>query len=284
MSSDPEKIIAGITKVASLPAVAVKFNEAIQNPMTTNQDLENIISEDSALVTRILRIANSAMFNFPSKIDTVSKAITIIGQQQVHDIILGCSIVNVFGNIDQNLIDMEQFWRHNLAVGAAARVIASIRRESNIERFFIAGLLHDLGRLVLLAERSQKMNEVMEACRDGKDFIYKQEKEVLGFDHSLIGAMLLKQWKLPPVLVNAVRYHHFPSLSQGYTVEAGIVHIADIVVHALGYGTSGEKYVPTIDNKVWEYVALDVEHVSIILEQLHVQYMEAVKYILDKDE
>ena len=284
MISDAEKIIAGLTKVASLPAVAIKFNEAIQNPMTSNQDLENIISEDSALASRLLRIANSAMFNFPAKIDTVSKAITIIGQQQVHDIILGCSIVKVFGDIDQSLIDMEQFWRHNLAVGAAARVIASIRREPNIERLFIAGLLHDLGRLVLLAERSQKMHQVITKTIEDKSFIYLQEKEVFGFDHSLIGALLLKKWNLPPVLINAVRYHHTPSHSQGYMVEAGIVHLADIIVHALGFGNSGESYVPRIDDKLWDFINLDIGHVSQIIEQLQVQYREAVKLIIDKDD
>lgn len=284
MNVNPEKIIAGLTRVAALPAVALKFSEAIQNPMTTNQDLENIISEDSALASRVLRIANSAMFNFPSKIDTISKAISIIGQQQIHDIILSCSIIKVFGEIDQNLIDMEQFWRHNLAVGAASRVIAAMRRENNIERFFIAGLLHDIGRLVLLAERTQKMNAVFESCRDGKGFIFSEEKTVFGFDHAYLGALLLKKWQLPAILVNAVQYHHTPSLSPGFKNEAGIVHVADIIAHALNYGSSGEHYVPMIDKKVWEFIDIDIDNLDMILEQVYVQYNEAVKYILNDEE
>lgn len=284
INSDPEKIIAGLTKVAALPAVALKFSEAIQNPMTTNQDLENIISEDSALASRVLRISNSAMFNFPSKIDTVSKAISIIGQQQVHDIILACSLIKIFGQIDQDLIDMEQFWRHNLAVAAASRVIAAIRRENNIERFFIAGLLHDIGRLVLLSERTSKMNVVLESCRDDEKFIYAEEKNIFGFDHAYLGALLLKKWQLPAILANAVQYHHSPSLSSGFTIEAGIVHVADIIAHALNYGASGEHYVPMIDAKVWGSIDIDINNLDMILEQVHVQYNEAVKYILHDEE
>jgi len=116
---DAERIVTNVLKVAALPAVAMKFSEAIQNPLTSNKDLENIVSEDSALAAKVLMIANSALFNFPSKIDTISKAITIIGQKQLSDIILSCSIVAMFKDIPQDVIDMDMFWKHSIAVATA---------------------------------------------------------------------------------------------------------------------------------------------------------------------
>jgi HD-like signal output (HDOD) protein len=110
--------------------------------------------------------------------------------------------------------------------------------------------------------------------------MHKVEQEVLGFDHAKLGAMLLKKWKLPEEIVTAVYYHHMPSISSGDIVNSGIIHIADIISHALQYGSSGEKFVPTLNEKAWNALGLDVDIVSPVIEQLNVQHNEAVKYIL----
>ena len=280
MSLDAEKIIANVLKVAALPAVALKFSEAIKNPLTSNQDLENIVSEDSALAAKVLMIANSALFNFPSKIDTISKAITIIGHKQLSDIILSCSIVAMFKEIPQDVIDMDMFWRHSIAVATASRIIATARREQNIERFFTAGLLHDIGKLIIFVEAPKYALEVVSMCKEKNELMHKIEKEVLGFDHAKLGAMLLKKWKLPEDVVAAVYYHHMPSISSGDIIGPSIVHVSDIITHALEFGSSGEEFVPTLNVKAWEALHLDVDILSSTIEQLNVQHSEAVKFIL----
>lgn len=280
MALDAEKIIANVLKVAALPAVALKFSEAIKNPLTSNQDLENIVSEDSALAAKVLMIANSALFNFPSKIDTISKAITIIGHKQLSDIILSCSIVAMFKEIPQDVIDMDMFWRHSIAVATASRIIATARREQNIERFFTAGLLHDIGKLIIFVEAPKYALEVVSMCKEKNELMHKIEKEVLGFDHAKLGAMLLKKWKLPEDVVAAVYYHHMPSISSGDIIGPSIVHVSDIITHALEFGSSGEEFVPTLNVKAWEALHLDVDILSSTIEQLNVQHSEAVKFIL----
>ena len=140
MALDAEQVVTKVLKVAALPAVAIKFSEAIKDPLTSNQVLENIISEDTAIAAKVLMIANSALFNFPSKIDSISKAITIIGQKQMSQIILSCSIVGMFKDIPQDVIDMNMFWQHSIAVATASRILATYRREQNIEKYFAAGL------------------------------------------------------------------------------------------------------------------------------------------------
>lgn len=280
MALDAERIVTNVLKVAALPAVALKFSEAIKNPLTSNQDLENIVSEDSALAAKVLMIANSALFNFPSKIDTISKAITIIGHKQLSEIILSCSIVAMFKDIPQDVIDMDKFWRHSIAVATTARILASSRREQNIEKFFTAGLLHDIGKLILFIEAPKYIKEVLDKSAESNSLMHKVEQEVLGFDHAKLGAMLLKKWKLPEEIVSSVHYHHMPSISSGNIVNPAIIHISDIISHALAYGSSGEKFVPTLNEKAWNALGLDVEIISPVIDQLSVQHKEVIKYIL----
>lgn len=267
-------------KVAALPAVAMKFSEAIKNPATSNNDLEKIVSEDSALSAKVLMIANSALFNFPSKIDTISKAITIVGHKQLSEIILSCSIVAMFKGIPQNVIDMDHFWRHSIAVATASRILAAYRHEQNIEKFFTAGLLHDIGKLILFVEAPKYAYAVISKCEETKELMHKVEKKVIGFDHAKLGSMLLKKWKLPEEVTSSVCYHHMPSIAAGDSLGASIIHVADIMVHALKLGASGEEFVPTLNEKAWLALGLDVEVLDLAVEQLHVQHSEAVKFIL----
>lgn len=280
MALDAERIVTNVLKVAALPAVAIKFSEAIKNPLTSNQDLEKIVSEDSALAAKVLMISNSALFNFPSKIDTISKAITIIGHKQLSEIILSCSIVAMFKDIPQNVIDMDMFWRHSIAVATAARILAAARREQNIEKYFTSGLLHDIGKLIIFVEAPKYALEIITRCAETNELMHKVEKTVLGFDHAKLGAMLLKKWKLPDEVVSSVYYHHMPSVSSGDIVSPGIIHIADIISHSLEFGSSGEKFIPTLNEKAWSALDLDVDILSSVIEQLNVQHSEAVKFIL----
>lgn len=280
MALDAERIITNVLKVAALPAVAIKFSEAIKDPSTSNQDLENIVSEDSALAAKVLMISNSALFNFPSKIDTISKAVTIIGHKQLSEIILSCSVVAMFKDIPQEVIDMDMFWRHSIAVATTSRILAAYRHEQNIEKFFTAGLLHDIGKLILFVEAPKYMNKVIKKQKETNELMHKIEKDIMGFDHAKLGSMLLKKWKLPDDLVTSVYYHHMPSVFSGDIVGPSIVHIADIISHSVQFGSSGEMFVPTLNEKAWKALALDIDILSLVIEQLNVQHSEAVKFIL----
>ena len=190
MALDAEKIVTNVLKVAVLPAVALKFSEAIKDPLTSNNDLEKIVSEDSALAAKVLMISNSALFNFPSKIDTISKAITIIGHKQLSEIILSCSIVAMFKDIPQDVIDMDMFWRHSISVATVSRILASSRREQNIESFFTAGLLHDIGHLVMFKRIPELAKKALVDSIDKPEEpdLYLSEREIIGYDHASVGA------------------------------------------------------------------------------------------------
>lgn len=278
---DPAAIVRGLTKVASLPTIFVKLDETINSPRSTNKDLARVISEDTAMAARLLRIANSAMYNFPARVDTVSHAITVIGINQLRDLVLACSVIRMFDNLSESLVSMESFWRHSIGCGIAARVLAGLRREANIERYFVTGLLHDIGRLIMFTELTREYPIVMAEREKNPALLYKIEQEMLGFDHAKLGGLLLQAWQLPERLAEAVAFHHAPTKAKKFPTEAAVIHVADVIANALRLGSSGEKYVPPINEQAWETTTLPATAVATIVEQLEVQYNDAVTFILN---
>lgn len=277
---DPALIVRGLTKVASLPMIFVKLDEAINSPRSTNKDLARIISEDSAMAARLLRIANSAMYNFPARVDTVSHAITVIGINQLRDLVLACSVIRMFDNLPESAVSMDSFWRHSVACGIAARVLAGLRREPNIERYFVTGLLHDIGRLIMFTELTREYPRVMAEREASSELLFKIEQNLLGFDHAKLGGLLLQAWQLPERLAEAVACHHAPSKAKKFPVEAAVIHVADVIANALRLGSSGEKFVPPIAEQAWEITGLPTSAISSVVEQLELQYNDAVTFIL----
>ncbi|MDH3327069.1 MAG: HDOD domain-containing protein [Gammaproteobacteria bacterium] len=280
MKHDPIALVQGITKVASLPTIYIKLEDAIKKPGVTNRQLTQIINEDAAMAARLLRIANSAFYGFPSKVDTVTQAISIIGVNQLRDLLLACSMVSVFENIPDDLVSMESFWRHSIACGVISRVLASLRHENNVERFFVAGLLHDIGRLVFYMLRPKEMSSALKNAAERGVLLYSLEKEMFGFDHAKIGGLLLKTWRLPPPLVESTAYHHKPLHAKRYVLDACIVHVADVMANALSKGSSGENKTPPLMDEAWEIVGLPSDAIDCVIDKFQLQYNVTVNFIL----
>jgi HD-like signal output (HDOD) protein len=280
MDANPRDLLRGYVEVSSLPMIHVRLEEAINNPKKSMADIARIIREDPGLTARLLRIVNSAFYNFPSRVETISQAVTIVGTQQLSALALATSVMNLFSGIPEDLVNMDSFWRHSVGCGLAARVVATYRRESNPERFFVAGMLHDIGRLVLYTKISEQARDAIVTAKDGKELLYESEREVLGFTHAVVGGLLLQTWKLPPTLEEVVMYHHNPRAATRYPVETAIIHVADIIAHAMDLGSSGEKFVPPLDGEAWESLGIEVSLIPAIEEQVDRLYKEMVGVIL----
>ena len=277
---DPAMLVRGVINVASLPTIYTKLSEAIADPRKNNKDFTKIINEDTAMAARLLRIANSALYNFPSKVDTVTHAITIIGTNQLRDLVLACSVIKLFQNVPEDLCTMESFWRHSVACGVCARVLAGLRREQNVERFFVAGLLHDIGRLIMFSELSQQMNEAYLYRKEQRCLLFQAEREIAGFDHATLGGLLLKAWQLPARLEEAVTFHHAPHKAKKFPQDAAILHVADILAHALQLGSAGENCVPPLAPNAWEQIDLPISVIGTVMGKAQIQYNDAVSFIL----
>ena len=198
---------------------------------------------------------------------------------QLRDLALATTVVNQFKGISKKLINMEKFWLHSVATGLTARVIAIYRRESNADRFYLMGMLHDLGRLLLLLNLPGSIQTIMEEYEQGGT-MYEVESNVLGFDHAAAAGQLMKAWQLPEMLQEAVEYHHKPEQAPHYPLAASIVHVADFIAHGMELGSCGERYVPPLSPKAWEQLEFQPNLLPSLMEQVDRQVKEAVEIFL----
>ncbi len=249
-------LIKGDLQFSTPPFVFLKLNTVINNPLSSVLEMGMIISEDQSLTASILRLANSPFFAFPSTVETVTQAVTIIGTQQILDIVLATSIVKLFKGIPEDLIEVGEFWRHSLGCGVIARIIAIYKREPNVERFFVAGILHDIGRLIICTKIPEMFKEVVLNCRERAELLFIGERKDIGFDHAEMGDVLLDEWKIPLSLREIVACHHYPLRAKHFPTGAAIVHTAEFITHAMQFGSSGDPYLPPMNTKAWELLGI----------------------------
>lgn len=253
---DVKKMIAhkGI-KLPEMPSTAFELNEVVADPFASVHSIAEVVNKSPSLAALLLRIVNSSFYGFPSKIDSVSRAVTLIGTREITGLALGISIVNAFKDIPKDILDMSSFLRHSIACGIISRILAAKKNIPQTEQLFVSGLLHDIGRLIIYQYFPDQAKTLLNLGATSDKLLYELENSYLGGKHTLIGKYLLKTWKLPFELENNVFYHHNPSAAH-HPVKATIVHLADIMVNALGLGSSGERFVPPLDYKAWDNLGI----------------------------
>ncbi len=280
--SRPQDLISEEDEIIfSLPKIYFELQKALNDPDKTFQDLGDIISFDPALSARLLKIVNSPFYGFPSKIETISHAISIIGMDQLTDLALATLVIDQFRGIPNSLFNMEKFWRHSMACGVVARSIAEFRGEKNVERFYLAGVLHDIGRLVIFKKESTLARDAFYRSKERQENIYLSERDLMGFDHADVGRELLKAWQLPPRLVEAVGCHHQPEAAKQFPVDAAIIHTSDYIVHVLQAGSDAEFSEPQLYPKSWEIIGLSPDDFEFMKDKVIQQYQGIVGMFFD---
>jgi HD-like signal output (HDOD) protein len=254
-----------------IPSVVFELNEVIANPMSSADHIAQVVNRSPSLTALLLKIVNSSFYGFPSKIDKVSHAVTLIGTREISGLALGISILSIFKNIPKEMIDMYSFLKHSLACGILSRILAAQKNFGQTEQLFVSGLLHDLGRLILYLYFPDESRNILSRSRNNNKLLFEEEQNHLGCDHAEVGKQLMEQWKLPLILENNVLYHHNPSEAQ-QPIPATIVHLADIIVNSLGIGSSGEKFVPPLDCEAWENLNLPPSSFDTVIGQATHQF------------
>jgi HD-like signal output (HDOD) protein len=279
VSGGVSSLLRGGTAIPGFPVVYARLVQVLANPRASASQVADVLGEDTALTGRLLRLVNSAFYAFPHPVETVSRAVLVVGTQQIRDLALATSVMTMFPRLPGDLVDPEAFWRHSVAAGVAARVLATCRREPNVERFFVAGILHDIGWLLLCVKRPDAAREVLRRRQAEDSSRVQCERAILGFDHAAVGGALLEAWRLPAVLGEAVLCHHEPGQALRHPTEAAVLHIADIVAHALEADEPGEDAVPPLDPEAWNRVGLAPVTWEIVLEQSERQMKDALEVI-----
>ncbi len=256
----PMSIIESDPKLTSLPDVFVRINEVLNDAHSTAREAADAIGKDTSLSTKLLKLVNSAFYGFPVKVDTLSRAVTLIGSRQLTTLALGISVIALFKDLPGGLVDMRSFWKHSIACGVIASTLAD-PEGGEVERLFVAGLLHDMGRLVLYRNLPRHAAHVLARARCEGILLREAERACLGFDHATLAGMLLRKWRFPESLEKAVRHHH-GGLAHMSMPTPATVHVADAMTGALGIGSSGEVYAPPLSPAAWGAVGLSPERLA----------------------
>jgi HD-like signal output (HDOD) protein len=279
---DIQELFSSSVQIPSLPDVYYEFKEAMDDPEGSFEEISNIIATDLGLTARLLRIVNSAYFGFPSQIETISHAIGVVGLEQLNNLVISTVIMERFKGIPDSVMNMDSFWRHSIACGLAAKIISSHKEEDNTEKYFVAGMLHDIGRLIIAMAAPFNILSVFMRCKSENIPLQEAEKDVLGFTHADVGKHLLKTWGLPVFHQESVGNHHEPDTKSNFSKEASIIHVADHIVNNLELGDSGESPFPSpMHPAAWETLRLPA---GITMERLnkevHKQFNATVQVFL----
>ncbi|MCW9014090.1 MAG: HDOD domain-containing protein [Gammaproteobacteria bacterium] len=257
MTKKPEDLVKGVIKLISLPEIFIRVNQVMENPNHNAKQLGDVIGHDPALTARILRIVNSAYYSLVAKVELVSRAVSVIGEDDLKNLVLATSAVDTFKRMPNQLVDIDLFWRHSIHTGIVSRLLS---RHCNIlhgERLFVAGMLHDIGKLILYFKEPELSQEVLLKAAESDGVLYRAEKEIIGFTHADVGAALIEAWQLADTLKDVIGHHHTPLKAKKYPTETAIVHIANCVVNAIGPDTEINEHL--LDN----YPAFEPETLNI---------------------
>ncbi len=275
-----KKIVDRIQGLPSLPSTLTSINQMVLNTKTSPKEVAQLISSDPALTSKVLRIVNSTFYGFPNRIATITHAIVILGFNTIKSIVLSSSIFDVFQrNSDAVDFDRTEFWRHSVGCGAAARALGHRLNYPAAEELFIAGLLHDIGKIVLDQFLAAQFQEALRMAKERPCLLVQAEAEVFGFTHADVGSLLFEKWNLSKGLVQTTRFHHNPGLAGDSLKLAAIVHVADILVRALRFGNGGDEKIPIVSDSAWAALALEESEFDALLRQTRAEIEKATVFL-----
>ncbi len=248
-----------IDKMPSLSTTVTKVLEICNNPASSPNDLNRVISLDPVLTGQVLKLINSAYYSIPNRITSLTRAIIMLGLNTVKNLVLATSVLASFKGIKAlQSLSIDQFWAHCLCVGVTAKLIAKARKISTMEQeeFFVAGLLHDLGKLPMMAVYTDHYEKAIERAAEEKRSLFQLEKELIGYDHCQIGHLIADKWKLDADMQNAIAHHHQPfEANFDESVIVTSASLANQLAHCFHIGDAGNHH---SDNQLLDDLSMRV--------------------------
>jgi len=274
------KLVERVQGLPTLPSMLNNINQMILNPRTSAKEIAQVISSDPALTSKTLRVVNSSFYGFPNRITTITHAIVILGFNTIKSIVLSSTIFDVFRRtVKPGDFDRTEFWKHSIGCGAAAKVIGRRLNYPMLEELFIAGLLHDVGKIVMDQFLPDKFVEVLNLVRSRDILIVEAEAQILGATHADVGAWLFEKWNLSKGLVETTRCHHNPALASDSQKFAEIIHVSDILVRAIRFGNGGDNKIPALHEGAWRSLGLQETGLDDLLSQTGQEIEKAMIFL-----
>lgn len=281
---DAIELVENVSGLVTLPDVYVRISRAIESPKSSSGDIAKAVSQDASFTVRLLKLANSALYSCPAKVDTVVKAITLIGIAQVRNLTLSMSVARSFAGLSNDLVSMENFWKHSVLCALCARHLAGeMRRRCDPDAMFTAGLLHDIGELIIFNRLPDKASEALTMVLDSEEqlSIHGAEQSVMGFDHSTVGGLLAKRWNLPSVLEECIAYHHDIGSARQHPREVALIHIANVCALMAEVDSLDPTDVEPIDPLALERTELGPEAIEGAVRRAQTELHEVQQLFVD---
>ena len=273
-----DAMVDEVEELLSLPDAAIQLNALLIDPDVTTTQIADVVSLDPALAARVLRAVNSAYFGLRSRVDTISKAITMIGTSELHSLVLATSAAQAFKNISCKLIDMETFWQHSVRAALAARGFSESCLSRHRERVFLAALMHDIGKLVLYHQLPGESTRILEAVKAGQ-VQEDVELSVLGYTHADVGAALLERWNLPASLAVPVRYHHRYAEAPEFTKESALIYLGSEVAHLMEAERTAEAPVLAHADEAWAQAGCLSSELQEVMIDVDMHWLQVIEII-----
>ncbi|MEJ2397615.1 MAG: HDOD domain-containing protein [Gammaproteobacteria bacterium] len=276
MALTAQALVEDIGTLVSLPEVVLRISEMVNDDQMGAADVDRVIGQDPGLAMRLLKIANSPMYGSMRQIDSISRAVAIIGTRQIRDIVISTTAAKVFEGIPNDLISVADFWHHSLYCALLARALAEQTKMANADTLFTAGLLHDIGHLIMLNRIPQEeLAAIMltvqgEASRD----LIDADRELLGFDHTEVGAHLAREWHLPEVIVECIAYHHQPAQAKDYGSAVAHIHIANAIASLPYSDIPAAEDMQRIGPEAWDMAGLRPDDIGAAVQAVQAQIGE----------
>lgn len=266
---DLKAVVDRIEELPTLPQVAARIMRLIDDPATSAQDIHKVMSRDQALAGKMLKLVNSAFYSLPHKVSNLNQAIVLLGFNTIKSLALSVSVFGVFGKArGGGKFDRELFWRHAVGSACIYRVLARKAKALDPETAFVAGLLHDIGKLVLDQYAAEELSRIIDEAARRKCAFVDAERALFGTDHGAIGAWLVERWGFPDVLAHWVRDHHAPGL-EGKDPRFAISAFSDYLCKVKGIAASGSYDEAVLNKDAWACLTLEKADLPPIIQEVN---------------
>jgi len=268
--------------LVTLPAVYAQLKAVLDDPDYSMADVVEVVSNDPGITAKLLNLANSAYFGLATKIDTVSRAVSMLGTQEVHDLVLATSVVQSFAGMKNEVMDMQRFWRKSVVCAIAAKELALRCNVLDSDRVFVAGLLRDIGHLFIYQQYPQLAMQAQQLFLARGIPLFQAERSLLGTDYAEVGAEAMRRWNLPETLWEPAQFHVDPGSHGDSGLHTCLVHIAGVVADAFDREEEVREALRHVDAIAWQETGLDPAEVAALPDKL-VDQLNSVLLLLLPD-
>ncbi|RPI78757.1 MAG: HDOD domain-containing protein [Desulfobacteraceae bacterium] len=278
-----KKILKTVRDLPPMPQTVFKAREIMADPNSGFDTLARVLETDPAIATKILQLANSAYYGFVGKISSIQHATMVLGHKTLNEIVTMAGSLSVLGNEMPGYgLDPGELWQHSLGVAFASKMIARKKEPALEDDSFAAGLIHDMGKLVLDKYVVERRTDFQHVLLSAAGNFLAAEKQALGFDHAEIAAELCKNWNIPDSFAVAIRYHHQPSRS-GESKLAHIIHMADVITLMSGIGTGIDGMQYSVDPETMPFLQLGEEDIPSLIAEVVESVQKVSEEVQKKD-